>query len=177
MLNISRIEAGIFEIDRETIDVQCLVERAVQTIEPQARSKGLSLHAEVAPVAAVVEGDADMLQQVVLNLLSNAVKYTPDGGRITVTVDADTLARSVHVAVADTGLGIAPRDAEQVFEKFYRVENYKRVAKGTGLGLNLCRHIIERIHRGQIGLESTLGMGSRFWFTIPMSNEPARVAA
>jgi len=177
MLNISRIEAGIFEVERDMVDVQQLVERAVQTIEPQARSRGQALHTEIAPIGAIVEGDADMLQQVVLNLLSNAVKYTPEGGRITVSVDSDTLTRSVHVAVSDTGLGISPRDAEQVFEKFYRVENYKRVAKGTGLGLNLCRHIIERVHRGQIGLESTLGMGSRFWFSIPMSNEAARVAA
>ena len=177
MLNISRIEAGIFEVERDMVDVQELVERAVQTIEPQARSRGQALHTEIAPIGAIVEGDADMLQQVVLNLLSNAVKYTPEGGRITVSVDSDTLTRSVHVAVSDTGLGISPRDAEQVFEKFYRVENYKRVAKGTGLGLNLCRHIIERVHRGQIGLESTLGMGSRFWFSIPMSNEAARVAA
>jgi signal transduction histidine kinase len=64
-----------------------------------------------------------------------------------------------------------------VFEKFFRVENYKRVAKGTGLGLNLCRHIIETVHQGQIGLESTLGMGSRFWFSVPMGQLPARVAA
>jgi signal transduction histidine kinase len=149
----------------------------VQTIEPQARAKNLDIHTEVAPVGTAVQGDADMLQQVIINLLSNATKYTPDGGRITVEVDADTLTRSVHVAVSDTGLGIASRDAEHVFEKFFRVENYKRVAKGTGLGLNLCRHIIETVHRGQIGLDSTLGMGSRFWFSVPMGQITARVAA
>jgi signal transduction histidine kinase len=82
------------------------------------------------------------------------------------------------VGVQDTGLGIGPDDLERVFEKFYRVENYKRVAKGTGLGLNLCRHIVETVHGGQIGLDSTLGMGSRFWFTIPMGRvEATRVAA
>ena len=96
---------------------------------------------------------------------------------MTVHVDADTLTRSVHVAVSDTGLGIAPADSEHVFEKFFRVENYKRVAKGTGLGLNLCRHIIETVHQGQIGLDSTLGMGSRFWFSVPMGQLSARVAA
>jgi len=177
MLNISRIEAGIIEVDRVTVDIEDLVDRAVQTIEPQARAKQIDLHTEVAPVGTIVQGDADMLQQVVINLLSNAVKYTPDGGRVTVAVDSDTLTRSVHVAVSDTGLGISARDADHVFEKFFRVENYKRVAKGTGLGLNLCRHIIETVHRGQIGLESTLGMGSRFWFSIPMGRVPARVAA
>jgi len=135
------------------------------------------LHTDIAPVGTMVCGDADMLQQVIVNLLSNGIKYTPEGGRVTVQVDADTLTRSVHVAVSDTGLGIAPHDAEHVFEKFFRVENYKRVAKGTGLGLNLCRHIIETVHQGQIGLESTLGMGSRFWFSVPMGQLPARVAA
>jgi len=177
MLNISRIEAGIIELDRTAVDMPTLIERAVQTLEPQAREKQIDLHTEIAPVGTTVHGDADMLQQVVINLLSNAVKYTPEGGRVTVHVDSDTLSRSVHVSVSDTGLGIAPHDAEQVFEKFYRVENYKRVAKGTGLGLNLCRHIVETVHQGQIGLESTLGMGSRFWFSVPMSQQPARVAA
>ena len=177
MLNISRIEAGIIEIERSEVDIRELVESAVRTMEPQARSRRIDLHTEIAPLGATVDGDADMLCQVVVNLLSNAVKYTPEGGRVTVSVDSDTLTRSVHVAVSDTGLGIAPADAEHVFEKFYRVENYKRVAKGTGLGLNLCRHIIETVHRGQIGLESTIGMGSRFWFTVPMAQTPAKLAA
>jgi two-component system phosphate regulon sensor histidine kinase PhoR len=177
MLNISRIEAGIIEVDRDVVDIHDLVDRAVQTMEPHAREKDISLHTEIAPVGTMVFGDSDMLQQVIVNLLSNGIKYTPEGGRVTVQVDADTLTRSVHVAVSDTGLGIAPQDAEHVFEKFFRVENYKRVAKGTGLGLNLCRHIIETVHQGQIGLESTLGMGSRFWFSVPMGQLPARVAA
>ncbi len=177
MLNISRIEAGIMEVDRSSVDMRSLIDRAVQTIDPQAREKNISLHSELAPVGTVVDGDGDMLQQVILNLLSNAVKYTPEGGRVTVSLDADTLTRSVHVAVSDTGLGIGPKDAAQVFEKFYRVENYKRVADGTGLGLNLCRHIIETVHSGQIGLDSTLGMGSRFWFSVPLSQHTACVAA
>jgi len=177
MLNISRIEAGIIEIDRDSVDMHELVDRAVQTLEPHAGEKHISLHTEIAPIGAVVQGDADMLQQVIVNLLSNGIKYTPEGGRVTVHVDADTLTRSVHVAVSDTGLGIAPADSEHVFEKFFRVENYKRVAKGTGLGLNLCRHIIETVHQGQIGLDSTLGMGSRFWFSVPMGQLTARVAA
>jgi two-component system phosphate regulon sensor histidine kinase PhoR len=178
MLNISRIEAGIVEIDRTRVDVGGVIKQAMRTIEPQAREKQQTLHMDLSPVDLHVQGDADMLLQVVVNLLSNAVKYTPDGGRITVAADSDNLARCVHVGVQDTGLGIPPADHERIFEKFYRVENYKRVAKGTGLGLNLCRHIVETVHGGQIGLESTLGMGSRFWFTVPMGcPETARLAA
>ncbi|MCH2136337.1 MAG: cell wall metabolism sensor histidine kinase WalK [Phycisphaerales bacterium] len=178
MLNISRIEAGIIEIDRTRVDLGSVLEQAVRTIEPQASEKGQTLHADLSPVDLNVSGDCDMLLQVVVNLLSNAVKYTPEGGRIVVTADSDNLARCVHVGVQDTGLGIPPADVDRIFEKFYRVENYKRVAKGTGLGLNLCRHIVETVHGGQIGLESTLGMGSRFWFTVPMGRvEAPRVAA
>jgi two-component system phosphate regulon sensor histidine kinase PhoR len=82
------------------------------------------------------------------------------------------------VGVQDTGLGVPPADMDRIFEKFFRVENYKRIAKGTGLGLNLCRHIVETVHGGEIGLDSTLGMGSRFWFTVPMGRaNAARIAA
>jgi two-component system phosphate regulon sensor histidine kinase PhoR len=178
MLNISRIEAGIIEVDRAAVDVGAVLKQAVRTIEPHAAKKQQTLHVDLSPVDLHVSADQDMLLQVVVNLLSNAVKYTPEGGRISVTADSDNLARCVHVGVQDTGLGIGPDDLERVFEKFYRVENYKRVAKGTGLGLNLCRHIVETVHGGQIGLDSTLGMGSRFWFTIPMGRvEATRVAA
>jgi signal transduction histidine kinase len=114
---------------------------------------------------------------VLLNLVSNAIKYTPDGGRVTLHGDSDNLVRGIVMSVTDTGLGLSPSDQCRVFDKFYRVENYKRIAKGTGLGLNLCKNIVEKVHRGQIGIDSTLGMGSRFWFTIPMNYEGARKAA
>lgn len=168
MLNISRIEAGIVQIDRENVDIKALIDRAIHTFEPQAKEKATSLHKRLAAVDLCVEGDADMLYQVVLNLISNAVKYTPEGGRITIGADSDNLTRCVLVTVSDTGLGIPPDSLPKLFDKFYRVENYKRVAKGTGLGLSLCKHIVETVHHGQIGVESKLGMGSKFWFSVPM---------
>lgn len=177
MLNISRIEAGIVQIDRQQVDVKSLITRAVATIEPQAREKETTLHTKLVPVDLTVEGDPDMLYQVILNLLSNAVKYTPENGRVTISADSDNLTRSVLVSVADTGLGIPPDALPRLFEKFYRVENYKRVAKGTGLGLSLCKHIVETVHHGQIGIESKLGMGSRFWFSVPMRYAGAQKAA
>ncbi len=112
-----------------------------------------------------------------LNLISNSVKYTPAGGRITVSADSDSLTRSVVLAVSDTGLGIPPDSIPKLFDKFYRVENYKRVAKGSGLGLSLCKHIVETLHHGQIGVESELGMGSKFWVTIPMRYAGSQAAA
>ncbi len=168
MLNISRIEAGIVQIDRENVDIKALIGRAIHTIEPQARERKISVHERLAGVDLCVEGDADMLYQTVLNLLSNSVKYTPEGGRVTVAADSDNLTGSVLVSVSDTGLGIPPDALPKLFDKFFRVENYKRVAKGTGLGLSLCKHIVETVHHGQIGVESKLGMGSKFWFSVPM---------
>jgi two-component system phosphate regulon sensor histidine kinase PhoR len=177
MLNISRIEAGIVQTEREAVDFKNLITRAVESLEPSAREKNISLLNKPAEVDLTVEGDSDMLYQVVLNLVSNAIKYTPDGGRITIAADSDNLTRCVLFSVSDTGLGIPPDAMDRLFEKFYRVENYKRVAKGTGLGLSLCKHIVETLHHGQIGVESELGMGSKFWALIPMRYAGSQAAA
>ncbi len=176
LLNISRIEAGLMHIDRAMVGFRELVERAVTNMSPQAAEKKLEIHTQIADVDLSVHGDGDMLYQVIVNLLSNAIKYTPDGGRITLAADTDNLTRSLHFSVSDTGLGIAPDQTDKVFDKFFRVENYRHVAKGTGLGLNLCQHIIETLHGGQIGLESTLGMGSKFWFSIPSERGQRKAA-
>jgi len=176
LLNISQIEAGLMHIDRATVEFENLIERAVVNMKPQAKDKNLEIHSEIADVDLSVIGDSDMLYQVVVNLLSNAIKYTPEGGRITVAADTDNLTRSLHFSVSDTGLGIAPDQTNKVFDKFFRVENYRHVAKGTGLGLNLCQHIIETLHSGQIGVESTLGMGSKFWFSVPVQRGQQKAA-
>ena len=176
LLNISQIEAGLMHIDRVSVSFDELVGRAVTNMNPQAKEKNLEIHTQLADVDLSVVGDGDMLYQVIVNLLSNAIKYTPQGGRITVAADTDNLTRSLHFSVSDTGLGIAPDQTAKVFNKFFRIENYRHVAKGTGLGLNLCQHIIETLHSGQIGLESTLGMGSKFWFSIPAERGQQKAA-
>lgn len=177
LLNISRIEAGLMHIERERVEFDELVKRAVTNMTPQAQAKDLDIHIQLASVDLTVKGDSDMLYQVIVNLLSNAIKYTPDGGRITVAADTENLTHCLHFSISDTGLGIAPDQTEKVFDKFYRVENYRRVAHGTGLGLNLCRHIVETLHSGRIGVDSTLGMGSKFWFSIPKGDCAAKIAA
>ena len=177
MLNISRIEAGIMQIERQTVDMKDAMQRAVSMMEPQANEKSISLSWRCADIDLSVEGDRDMLDRVLINLISNAIKYTPEGGRVTVSADSDNLTRQVVVSINDTGLGIGPDDLDLVFDKFYRIDNYKRVAFGTGLGLSLCKHIVETLHQGAIGVESTLGMGSRFWISIPMQFAGSRSAA
>ncbi|MHC4975293.1 MAG: sensor histidine kinase [Planctomycetota bacterium] len=171
MLNISRIEAGILKSKIDDVDFVQAVNRAVEVITPQAASKNISLKVNAGPLVYSAMADEDMLHQVFLNLLSNAVKYTPEGGRVTITLENDDASGAVMVSVADTGLGIPPDDLGKVFDKFFRIENYKRVARGTGLGLSLVKHIVESIHKGSISVESKLGMGSRFIVSIPYKQQ------
>jgi two-component system phosphate regulon sensor histidine kinase PhoR len=173
MLNISRIEAGIHSFDQAETDFVGVCREVIETMTPQAAAKGTRLSLKHGPLVYSAQADRDLVYQVVMNLASNAIKYTPEGGRVTITVENDDTTRSVLVRVIDTGLGIPPDAIDRVFDKFYRIENYKRVAKGTGLGLNLCKHIVETVHHGRIGVESEMGMGSRFWFSIPYSAEDA----
>ncbi|MFG0331358.1 MAG: sensor histidine kinase [Phycisphaerales bacterium] len=166
MLNISRIEAGIIQVEWETVDLSELASDVVELTKPQAREKNITLNLKTND-ACVVQGGSDLLRQAITNLVSNAIKYTPEGGRVTIATELADCNRSVLVSVSDTGLGIPPDALPKLFEKFYRIDNYKRVAKGTGLGLNLVKQIVETVHNGEIGVESQLGMGSRFWFIVP----------
>ena len=174
MLNISRIEAGIVSVDRTDCDFVKICNEVIETMQPQAAAKDIMLSMKSGPLVYTADADRDMMHQVVMNLVSNAIKYTPDGGRVTISIENDDMTRSVMVTVADTGLGIPPDALPRLFEKFYRIENYKRVAKGTGLGLNLVKHIVETVHRGTITVTSELGMGSKFIFTIPYEDPNSR---
>ena len=176
MLNISRIEAGIMRPSLARTDLGEIARKVVHRLEPSAGQKEISISLSAAPVDLSVEGDPGMLEQVMENLASNAVKYTPNGGRVVVSVDTDPLERTVVVSVSDTGLGIPLEARERVFDKFFRVPSYERMAKGTGLGLNLCRNIVESVHRGRIGVDSRVGEGSRFWFSVPVGFAGARAA-
>jgi signal transduction histidine kinase len=122
---------------------------------------------EIAPELPTVQGDRDRLLQVVINLISNAVKFTPDG---TITIEAAPDPTGVRVAVSDTGVGIAPEDQDKVFEPFAQAtDGLTDKPRGTGLGLPICREIIER-HGGRLWLESTPGQGSTFAFTLPAAD-------
>jgi len=173
MLNISRIEAGIVRATPEEVDFAKLAKSCVDIIQPQAKLKDITVTLQHGPLACTAVADHDMVKQVYLNLLSNAVKYTPEGGRVTVSIENDDSTGSVLSTIADTGLGIPPDDLDKVFDKFYRIDNYKRVAKGTGLGLSLVKQIVETVHHGDVAVTSTLGLGSKFSFTIPYEPEGA----
>jgi len=167
MLDISRIEAGVARPTIERIDLGGLAAEVVEGLQAAADRRDLRLELHVEGDGLIVEGDRAMLATVIGNLVGNAVKYVPEGERISVEVAAEDLTRSVVVTVTDTGLGIPPEDLPRIFDKFYRVRRYERRARGTGLGLDLCRNIVEQVHRGRIGVDSNLGEGARFWFGVP----------
>jgi len=117
------------------------------------------------PGVSTVQADERKVKQILLNLLSNALKFTPEGGRV--TVRARCLGELAEISVIDTGVGIAPEDQGTVFEEFRQVGTASKKVEGTGLGLALCRKFVE-LHGGKIWVESELGRGSRFIFTLPV---------
>lgn len=170
ILNISRIESGVVKVQREYVAVSPLIQEVMDVMQPQARAKDIKLVVEnIAPVFQVF-ADRDMLWQATLNLVGNAIKYTLNGGTVEVGAKVDESKRTLSVYVKDSGIGI-PEDAlPHVFNKFYRVIGHKKIAKGTGLGLNLVKHIIETVHNGQISVQSKVNVGSLFMYTLPMAD-------
>ena len=164
-LDLAKIEAGRMDWRDEPVAVGEVVERATAaTSSLLAGERGPRLVVDIAPGLPEVRGDRDRLLQVVINLISNAVKFTPDG---TISVVAATDPEGVRVAVTDTGVGIAPEDQDKVFEPFGQAtDGLTDKPRGTGLGLPICREIVER-HGGHLWLESTPGHGSTFVFTLP----------
>lgn len=165
LLKLARIEAGKLEVQFLPVSVEDLVEGCAETTRLKAGRKQISLDFHLPPDLPAVLGDAGLLHDVLQNLLDNAVQYTPAGGRITVSASAG--ARDASVTVTDTGIGIPLADQERIFERFYRVDAARsREAGGTGLGLSIAKHIVEA-HGGRLSVESSIGHGSQFSFSIP----------
>jgi len=166
LLDLARIESGNMELSKAPFDVLAVAKRAVESMGGQARAKsiklGITAFSGVLPLAV---GDEFGFRQVLTNLLDNALKYTPEGGGVTISVEA--AGGFLQVNVADTGIGISPADIPRIFERFYRVDKARsREAGGTGLGLSIVKHIVQA-HGGRVWVESAPGSGSVFSFTIP----------
>lgn len=171
ILNTSRIESGLIKINKELISLTILIEEQLQMIKSYAEEKNITVTGQKPIVFDQVEVDRDMISQVVINLLSNAVKYTPAGGSVKVETQVDEAASLVRVTVTDTGVGIPADEIEHVFDKFYRVGANKKQAKGTGLGLNLVKQIVEKVHNGRVFVTSRVGKGSTFGFELPLATK------
>jgi signal transduction histidine kinase/CheY-like chemotaxis protein len=170
VLDLAKIEAGKLEWHMETVAMADIIDRATSATSSLFDQKHLALVRDVAADLPPVLGDADRLMQVVINLISNAVKFTSVGS---VTCRAQLQDDGIAVSVIDTGLGISATDQPKVFEKFKQVgDTLTDKPKGTGLGLPICREIIEH-HGGRIWVESEPGKGSTFSFVVPVKLEPS----
>ena len=165
ILDFSKLEAGQIELDPRPFDPALFVQETVELVQPQAQQKGLKVtwRAE-GPLPAGLEADAARLRQVLLNLLTNAIKFTDQGG---VAVTAAYGEGALRIAVADTGVGIAPDKTDRLFQRFSQVDGSStREHGGTGLGLAISKTLAE-LMGGAIGVDSRPGQGSTFWFEIP----------
>ncbi len=173
ILNSSRIESGLIKVNKETASLTMLIEEQLQMIKGYAEEKEVTVIGQKPIVYDQVSVDRDMIREVIVNLLSNAVKYTPSGGSVKIETEVDENAALVRVSVTDTGVGIPEDDIEHVFDKFYRVGANKKQAEGTGLGLNLVKQIIEKVHDGRVFVMSKVGVGSTFGFELPLAKSRA----
>lgn len=169
ILNTSRIESGLIKVEKSPVSLTILIEDQLQMIKSAAGEKNIKIIGRKPIVFDQVYVDKDMISQVIINLLSNAVKYTRPGGSIKIETEVDEIAGLAQVSVTDTGVGIPEEELEHIFDKFYRVGASKSQAKGTGLGLNLVKQIVEKIHNGRMFVTSQVGVGSTFGFELPLA--------
>ena len=169
ILNISRIESGLIKVEKKAVSLTILIEEQLQMIKSYAEEKNIEIIGQKPIVFDQVRADKDMISQVIVNLLSNAVKYTPSGGSVKIETEVDETENLIRVSVADTGVGIPEDEIEHVFDKFYRIGANKKQAKGTGLGLNLVKQIVEKVHEGRVFVSSKPGVGSTFGFEVPLA--------
>jgi CheY-like chemotaxis protein/two-component sensor histidine kinase len=172
LLDISRIESGRLELTPEPTDVRETVAEVVASMEARAEEKDLQLHADLPEGLPMAQADPDRLGQILTNLVGNACQYTPDGGEVVVSAQSE--AEEIQITVGDTGIGISDEDQERIFSRFFRADSPPvQSTPGTGLGLSIVRSLVE-LHGGEIWLESELGEGSSFSFTLPVAEMTER---
>ena len=166
ILDLSKVEAGRLELELGRFHLPTALDNALTLVRERATRHGITLTHTVDGRLGDIVADERKVKQILLNLLSNAVKFTPESGRVGLTATAAD--RAVTVAVSDTGVGIAPEDQAAIFEEFRQVgRDDTRKQEGTGLGLTLAKKFVE-LHGGRIRVESQVGQGSTFSFTLPV---------
>ena len=166
LLDLSRIESGLIAHEKEMVNLNEIITSQADFQREYAREKGIDLQLESLPDLPPLLANRQNLEEVLSNLITNAIKYTPEGGRVTVSAEAD--ANTVRFRVADTGFGLSPEDQQRIFDRFYRVKNDKtRRIAGTGLGLPIVKRIVEA-HQGWIDVASAPDEGSTFQVNLPI---------
>ncbi|MBK5277141.1 MAG: PAS domain S-box protein, partial [Desulfuromonadales bacterium] len=173
ILDLSKVESGKMELELSTFMLRELLDASMMMLREKALKGGIELHLELAPEADVrIVADLRKLKQILFNLLSNAVKFTSTAGAVNVSAVRD--GDFIEITVADTGIGIREEDIPKLFQAFTQLESvYTKGFEGTGLGLALTRQLVE-LHGGRIWMESEFGKGSRFSFTIPLTQMAAK---
>ena len=169
ILDLSRIEAGRVELKIADIDLRSSMDEAVALLQPIADKKKVKVEAILPPEPLTVSADPDRVRQVLVNLLSNAIKFTPANGSVEIEANLDDA--MVRTEVRDTGIGISPDDAGKLFSPFTQLEGGAN-AGGAGLGLSISKRLVE-LMSGGIGVDSAVGRGSIFYFTLPRAGEKA----
>jgi signal transduction histidine kinase len=170
ILDLSKVEVGRMELELAPFDLPLAIDNAHTFVRERATKHGINLDVTIDERLGEFMGDERKIKQILLNLLSNAVKFTPEGGRI--GINARKVDGSVEISVSDTGIGIAPEDRPKIFEEFRQVGgDYSHKTEGTGLGLTLAKKFVE-LHGGRIWVESEVGKGSTFTFTLPEKPMP-----
>lgn len=162
LLDVSKIEAGKMKLKKEELNAGRLIDEIVKGNLPAINKKRLDLKKHIPKDALPVTADKDKLMEIITNLLTNAIKYTPSGGSISIELEKSK--DGARFEISDTGPGIAKEDVDKLFDKFERIKAEKQ--EGTGLGLSIAKDIVE-LHGGKIWVESKLGKGSKFIFTLP----------
>jgi signal transduction histidine kinase len=174
LLDASKLESGSLRLDVTSFDFHSLAKDLIETMEPLAREKSIEFTLDANPDLPLIEADRAKLRRVLVNLVSNALKFTGRGGRVTVSAVAEN--DRVRISVSDTGVGIAKADIDLLFDKYEQARNRAtRGEKGTGLGLYITKQIVE-LHGSEIHVESELGKGSTFSFTVAKASTGARSA-
>jgi two-component system phosphate regulon sensor histidine kinase PhoR len=171
VLELNRLESGALPTPLEPVDLHAVIAECMERLAPQARARRIALRQLSCPLGQQVHADYDLLCQALVNVVGNAVKYTPEGGRIELGVEVDEARGCAGVVVRDSGVGIPPEALPRIFEKFYRVPEHRKLAPGTGLGLNLVKQIVEKIHGGRIAVRSQPGHGAAFTLWLPVDAE------
>ncbi len=171
ILSASQIEAGSFELKRDDVRLDELLQKLKADHEAQAREKRIAYEFHLPPKLPILQADRDKIALALHNLVGNALKYTLDGGQVIVSAQAEK--GQLSISVTDTGIGIGSEEIEKVFEKFYRSKNpLAATVKGSGLGLPIAREVA-RLHGGDVTAESELGKGSTFVLILPVGEESA----
>ena len=180
LLNLSKIESGKIELKFEDIELKGIIELTASSLRIQADGKSIQIEVEVPEQIPAVYGDPEKIEQILTNIIGNSIKFTAEGGKILITAKLLSPEKeggprhTVAVYVKDTGIGIPPEHLEPIFEKFHQVEgSLHRSVSGTGLGLAITKGLVEA-HQGKIWVESEVGKGSTFTFTLPISEGERR---